>query len=110
MRTGVPPSKRKVSPPLEALTGRLATLLPTALVRNEMMVPLAAHGGRDEVHAVHLDGGIVRAAGAAEEQDLLALSEDEEVGDLVLERLGVEGCGEDREPEAARQDPHGSRT
>jgi hypothetical protein len=44
---------------------------------------------------VHLDGGIVGAAGAAEEEDLAALTEDEEVGDLVLQRLGVEGWGED---------------
>ena len=46
VRTGVAPSKLKVSPPLEALTGRLATLLPMALLRNEMMVafPLTAAG------------------------------------------------------------------
>jgi hypothetical protein len=40
VRTGTPPSKRKVEPPLVALIGRLATLLPIELVRNEMMVAL----------------------------------------------------------------------
>jgi hypothetical protein len=46
VRTGVAPSKRKVSPPLDALTGRLATLLPMELVRKEMIValPLTAEG------------------------------------------------------------------
>ncbi len=40
VRTGVAPSNRKVSPPLDALTGTLATLLPMELVRNEMIVAL----------------------------------------------------------------------
>ena len=40
VRTGVAPSKRKVSPPLEALTGRFETLLPIELVRKEMIVAL----------------------------------------------------------------------
>ena len=42
MRTGTPASKLKVEPPLVALTGTLATLLPIELVRKEMTVPLLA--------------------------------------------------------------------
>ena len=46
VRTGVAPSKRKVSPPLEELTGRLATLLLIEPVMKEMMVafPPTAEG------------------------------------------------------------------
>src|SRR5205823_2062245 len=39
--TGTPPSKRKVEPPLVALTGRLATLPLMALLMKEMSVPFS---------------------------------------------------------------------
>jgi hypothetical protein len=42
VRTGTPPSKLKVVPPLVALTGTLETLLPIELVRNEITVLLLA--------------------------------------------------------------------
>src|SRR2546429_4006334 len=41
VRTGTPPSNRKVEPPLVALTGRLATLPLMALLMNEMSVPFS---------------------------------------------------------------------
>src|SRR5437588_5207030 len=41
VRTGTPPSKRKVEPPLVALTGRLATLPLIALLMKEMSVPFS---------------------------------------------------------------------
>src|SRR2546430_10238122 len=41
VRTGTPPSKRKVEPPLVALTGRLATLPLMALLMKEMSVPFS---------------------------------------------------------------------
>jgi hypothetical protein len=58
------------------------------------------------VIAVDLDAGILRAAGAAEEQDVIALAEDEEVGDPILEGLGPKRGAEDREQQAARQGSH----
>jgi hypothetical protein len=42
VRVGIPAWKLKVDPPLVALTGTLATLLPIELVRKEMTVPLLA--------------------------------------------------------------------
>jgi hypothetical protein len=45
------------------------------------------------VVAVHLDAGIVRGGRAAEEERFVAFTEDEEVGDTVLERLGSERAG-----------------
>ena len=42
VRTGTPASKLNVEPPLVALTGTLARLLPMEFVRNEMTVPLLA--------------------------------------------------------------------
>ena len=56
--------------------------------------------------AVNLDRGIIRAARSAEEQDLVSLSEDEEVGDQVLEPLRVERRAENREEQATEWDSH----
>ena len=40
--------------------------------------------------AVDLDLGILGGAGSAEEQDFVAFAEDEEIGDAIFQRLGVE--------------------
>ena len=39
VRTGAPPSKRNVEPPLVALAGILVTFVPTAFPRNEIRIP-----------------------------------------------------------------------
>jgi hypothetical protein len=48
-----------------------------------------AHGG-NEVRAVDRDGGVGRAGGAAEEERVVALAEDEQVVQLIFEGLRAE--------------------
>src|SRR5213078_1713120 len=72
--------------------------------RNQRAV--VAHGGGDEVVRVQR-GRRVGAGGAAEEQGILAVGENEELGDLVPETLRVErGDGEDESHETPQVAPH----
>ena len=63
VRTGTPPSKRNVSPPLVEPIGALATLPPIAVVRNAMMLPFSdtADGTKCEPWA-RMDAGLFGSA------------------------------------------------
>ena len=108
MRTGVAPSNRKVSPPLEELNGMLVTLVLIELLRNEMMVAFPPTADGHEVVAVDLDGGVVRGGGAAEDEDVVAGAEDEQIGEPVLQPLRAERRrGHQREQEHPEPFAHG---
>src|SRR6184192_2007228 len=90
VRTGTPPSKRKVGD--VAADG-------VADEGNER----AVLGPRRRDEMVGVQGrGRVRARGAAEEQRVLAGRKDEELGDLVAQALRLERRGRERESHQAR--------
>jgi hypothetical protein len=52
---------------------------------------------------VDLDARIVRRRRAAQEERLVSLAEDEEIGQAILQRLGLERPGEQEEDQTPRQ-------
>ena len=104
VRTGTPPWKLKVEPPLVALTGTLATLLPIELVRNEMTVPLlATAAGTKWLPWMRTDSGLFGSPVPPRKSGSSPVAEDEEVGELVPQVLPVNGRGTKQDQRCRQQ-------